>query len=92
MGPPSTWRSRFGARWWPAAKPHGRPGEWSGFHRLSPPTRASPSRVDAWQPSFGSNHLKTWLAGHPLGPLSRGSSPTWSMCQIHPRGDDDFDI
>jgi hypothetical protein len=27
-----------------------------------------------------------------LGPLGLGSGPTWSICQIHPRGDDDFDI
>jgi hypothetical protein len=41
-----------------AGKPHGRPAEWSGFHRLSPPTRASPPHVDVCQPSFGLNHLK----------------------------------
>jgi hypothetical protein len=75
-----------------AAKPRGRWAEWRGFHRLSPPNRASPPHVDAWQTSFGSNRVKPWPAGQPLGPLSLGSGPTWSICQIHPRGEDDFDI
>jgi hypothetical protein len=82
-----------------AAKPCGRPAEWSSFHRLSPPTRASPPHVDVWQPSFRSNHRKSWPAdqgvstvGQPLGPLGLGSGPTWSTCQIHHHGDDDFDI
>jgi hypothetical protein len=30
-----------------AAKPRGRPDGWSRLHRLSPPTRTSPPRVDA---------------------------------------------
>jgi hypothetical protein len=50
----------------------GRPTEWSGLHRLSPPTRASP-HVDAWQPRLRPNRLKPWLAGRPLGPLGLGS-------------------
>jgi hypothetical protein len=73
-------------------KPHGQSAKWSGFHRLSPLTRASPPRVDAWQPSFGSNRVKPWPVGQPLGPLGLGSGPTWFMYKIHPRGDDDFDI
>jgi hypothetical protein len=33
------------------------------------------------------------LADRPiLGPFQLGVWPTWSMCQIHPRGDDHFDI
>jgi hypothetical protein len=32
-----------------AAKTHGRSVERSGFHQLSPPSRASPPRVDVWQ-------------------------------------------
>jgi hypothetical protein len=40
------------------------------------------------------------LAGRPMGCAGRPAPrpthptvwPTWSMCQIHPRGDDDFDI
>jgi hypothetical protein len=56
-------------------KPRGRPTEWSGLQRLSPPTRASPPRVDTWQPRLGLNRLKPWYT-----------------CQIHPRGEDDFDI
>jgi hypothetical protein len=95
MGPPATWRCQFGARWCPGGQvtwPAGR-GE------QLPPTRASPPRVDAWQPSFGMNHLKHWPAsqevgtvGQPLGPLGLRFGPTLFMCQIHPCGDDDFDI
>jgi hypothetical protein len=65
-----------------AAKPRGRPVRWSGLHRFSPPTRASPPRVDAWQPRLRPNCLKSWLSGQgvgpadrPLGPLSLGSDP-----------------
>jgi hypothetical protein len=95
MGPPLTWRIRFGAKWWPVGQ-----AMWSaGQVEQLPPTRASPPRVDMWQPRFGLNCLKPWPAGQgvgptiqPLGRLNLGSSPTWSMCQIHPRGDDDFDI
>jgi hypothetical protein len=33
------------------------------------------------------------LAGRAaLGPTQANVWPTWSTCQIHPRGDDDFDI
>jgi hypothetical protein len=33
------------------------------------------------------------LAGRPApGPTQPRVCPTWSMCQIHPRGDDNFDI
>jgi hypothetical protein len=62
-----------------AAKPRGQSAGWSGLHRLSPPTRASPPRVDAWQPRLGPNHLKpwlisqgVWLTSQPLGPHSLG--------------------
>jgi hypothetical protein len=54
-----------------------------------PPTRASPTCVDTWQPSFGLNCLKSRLAGQGVRP---GVWPTRSTCQIHPRGDNDFDI
>jgi hypothetical protein len=41
-----------------AAKPRAQLAKWSSFHQLSSLTRASPLRVDMWQPSFGSNRLK----------------------------------
>jgi hypothetical protein len=98
MGPPPTWRGRFLTRWWSAAKPRGRSAWWSGLHSLSPPTRASPPRVDAWQPWLRPNHLKPWLAGQgvwptsqPLGPHGLGLARLVHM-PITPRGDDDFDI
>jgi hypothetical protein len=52
MGPPTTWRGQFGARWWPA-----------GRVERSPPTQPSPPRVDTWQPRLEPNHLKPWPAG-----------------------------
>jgi hypothetical protein len=95
VGPPLTWRGRFGTRCWPAGQ-----AKWLATRVERPPlTRASPPHVDAWQPSVTPNCLKLWLAGQgvgptsrPLGPLGLGSGPTWSMCQIHPHGDDDFNI
>jgi hypothetical protein len=64
MEPPLTWRGRFGARWWLAGQ-----ATWPvGQVERPPPTRASPPRVDAWQPSFGSNRLKPWSAGQEVGP------------------------
>jgi hypothetical protein len=35
---------------------------------------------------------RSWAGRPALGPLCLGSGPTWSMCQIHPCGDDDLDI
>jgi hypothetical protein len=46
-----------------AAKPRGRPTGWSGLHWFSPPTQASPPRVDAWQPRLGLSRLKSILVG-----------------------------
>jgi hypothetical protein len=63
----------LGGAW--AAKPRGRPTGWRGLHRLSPLTRASPSRVDAWQPRLESNRLIPGPIRRPLGPLDLGSSP-----------------
>jgi hypothetical protein len=48
-----------------AAKPFGRSVEWSGFHRLSSLTQASPPCAEAWQPCFRSNRLKLWPTGQP---------------------------
>jgi hypothetical protein len=70
MGPPPTWRGRFGARW----RPDGQATWLVGRLEWPPPTQPSLSRVDGWQPRLGLNRLKT-LAGWPLGPLSLGSGP-----------------
>jgi hypothetical protein len=76
MGPPPTWISRFGARWWSSGQ-----ATWlTGRVDRPPPAQASPPLVDAWQPRLGLNLLKPWLvsqgvgpAGQPLGPLGLGS-------------------
>jgi hypothetical protein len=52
-----------------AAKRRGRSAVWSGLHRLSPLTQASPTRVDAWQPRLGPNRLEPWPVGLGSGPL-----------------------
>jgi hypothetical protein len=71
MGPPPTWRGRFGVRWWPAGQ-----ATWPASQVERPPlTRASPPHVDVWQPRLGLNHLIGWPAGRPLGPLGLGSGP-----------------
>jgi hypothetical protein len=74
-----------------AAKPHGQPTVWSGLHRLSPSTRPSPPRVDAWQPRLGLNYLIPWPAGQGVGPAHRtldplnlGSSPLGPRVQYTP--------
>jgi hypothetical protein len=64
MGPPPTWRGRFGARWWPA-----------GWVEHPPPTWASPPHVDTWQPRRRSNRLKPWPAGQGVGPVGRPLDP-----------------
>jgi hypothetical protein len=38
--------------------PHGLSIGWSGLHRLSPLTQASPPLADVWQPRLGPNRLK----------------------------------
>jgi hypothetical protein len=47
--------------------------------------RAEPPQTLAARP-------RSWAGQHALGPVWPGVWPTWSMRQIHPRGDDDFDI
>jgi hypothetical protein len=58
-----------------AAKPRGWLVGWSGLHWLSPLSRASPPRVDAWQLMVGSNRPKPYAVGGPLGQLGLGSGP-----------------
>jgi hypothetical protein len=35
---------------------------------------------------------RSWAGWPALGPTRPGVRPTWSTCQIHPHGDDDFEI
>jgi hypothetical protein len=74
-----------------SAKPSGRPTGWSGLHRLCPPPLPllllMLTRV---LEAVGQTDIKH---GQPaLGPFWPTVWPTQSMCQIHLRGDDDFDI
>jgi hypothetical protein len=63
MGPPSSRRGRLVPGGGRAAKPRGWPAGWSNLHPLSPPTRARPPHVDAWQSRLGPNRLKPWPTG-----------------------------
>jgi hypothetical protein len=92
MGPPPTWISQFSARWWSGGQavwPIGRvdrpPPTFStdsGFsslcRRVATKARSEPPQTLAGRSTPGLNRSRVWI--------------TWSTCQIHPRGDDDFDI
>jgi hypothetical protein len=62
MGPPPTWRGRFGARWYSGGEATWSAGWLECLHQLSPPIRASSHCVDAWQPRLWPNHLNPCLA------------------------------
>jgi hypothetical protein len=65
-----------------------------------PTDSGSSSSCRRMEPRLGPNRLKPWLtgegvelAGRPTpGPTRPRVWPTWSTCEIHPRGGDDFDI
>jgi hypothetical protein len=73
------------------AKPRGWPAEWSTLHRLSPPTWASPPRVDCGKQGAGR------IASNPGWPADPWAHSAWGLAHlVHvsntPHGDDDFDI
>jgi hypothetical protein len=92
MGPPPTWRGRSRARWrlggqatWPGGPLDRPPLTFSTDSAFSSSYRHVPSKAQAKPPQT--------LAGQSASrPTRAGVWPTWSTCQIHPRGDDDFDI
>jgi hypothetical protein len=87
MGPPPTWRGQFGATWWLDDQ-----AMWPASRVEQPPlTRASPPRVDAWQPRLEPNRLKPWPASQGVGstgrlmePLSLGSGPLGPRVKYNP--------
>jgi hypothetical protein len=98
MGPPLTWISQFCARWW-----LGDQVAWlAGRVDRPPPTFSTDSGFSSCRRVATKNRAKLaqTLAGGPSSwagqPTPRPTQPgvwlTWSTCQIHPRGDDDFDI
>jgi hypothetical protein len=50
------------------------------------------TKAHAKPPQTLADWPRSWAGRLAPGPTRRGVWPTWSMCQIHPRGDDDFDI
>jgi hypothetical protein len=92
MGPSPVWRGRFGTRWWPADQATLQAGQ----VERPPPTFSTDSGFSS---SCRRTTTKAWveppqtLAGRPApGPTRPRVWPTWSTCEIHPCGDDDFDI
>jgi hypothetical protein len=57
----------------------------SSCRRMSTKARAEPPQTLASQ-------SRSWADRLAPGPTPPGVWPTWSTCQMHPRGDDDFDI
>jgi hypothetical protein len=49
-------------------------------------------KARAEQPQTLAGRPRNWAGRSTHGPTRPGVWPTWSMCQKHPRGDDDFDI
>jgi hypothetical protein len=85
MGPPPSWRVQLGTRWrlgsqatWPASQVEQTPPTISMARAELPQTLASQPRSWAGQLTPRPTRHRVW--------------PTWSTCQIHPHGDDDFDI
>jgi hypothetical protein len=99
MGPPSTWRGRFGARWWPAGQATWPAGwvEWppltfSTNLGFSTSCRCMATNARAEPPQALADRPRSWVGQPTPLPTRPRVWPTWSTCQIHPRGDDDFDI
>jgi hypothetical protein len=74
MGPPLTWRGRFGSRWrsdgqatWPAGRVERPPPTFSTNSAFSSSCRCVATKARAEPPET--------LAGRPLGPLGLGSGP-----------------
>jgi hypothetical protein len=71
----------------------GRPGgAASTDFAFSSSCRCVATKARAKPPQTLADRLRSW-AGRPAPePTHLGVWPTWSTCQIHPHGDDDFDI
>jgi hypothetical protein len=94
-----TWRGRFGARWWPGSQ-----ATWPADRVERPPStfctdsgfssscRCVATKAQADPPQTLAGQPRSWVGRPAPGPTWPGVWPTWSMCQIHPCGDDDFDI
>jgi hypothetical protein len=99
MGPPPTWRGQFGARLWPAGHamwPADRverpPPTLSADSDFSSSCRCMETKARTKLPQTLADRLRSWVSRPAPGPTWLGVWPTWSTCQIHPRGDDDFDV
>jgi hypothetical protein len=70
---------------WPGGATSTDSGFSSSCRRMKTKARAKlPQTLASW--------ARSW-AGQPApGPTQPGVLPTWFTCQIHPRGDDDFNI
>jgi hypothetical protein len=71
----------------------GRPGGAASTNSaLSSSCRHLTTKAQAKPPQTLADRPRSWAGRLAPGPTRPGVWPTWSMCQIHPCGDDDFDI
>jgi hypothetical protein len=99
MGPPPTSRGRFGARWWPSGQatwPAGQverpPPTFSTDSGFSSSCRRVATKVQVKPPQTLADRPRSWASRPDHLPNRPRVRPTCSTCQIHPHGDDDFDI
>jgi hypothetical protein len=85
-----TWQGWFGANGQSVGHPRGRSATSLGLHNLQASDLSLCIDVEMCQPCPGPSGLKAdWVAPGPTWP---GIWPTWSTCQIHPRGEAYFGI
>jgi hypothetical protein len=94
-----TWRGWFGTRWWSggqATRPAGRverpPQTFSTDLSFSSSRRHMATKAQPEPPQTLPGRPRSWADRPVPRPTRPEVWPTQSMCQIHPHGDDDFDI
>jgi hypothetical protein len=99
MRPPPTWRGRFGTRWWStgqatwsAGRVERAPLTFSTDSGFSSSCRHIATKAWAEPPQTLAARPRCWAGRSAPWPTRPSVWPTWSMCQIHPCDDDDFDI
>jgi hypothetical protein len=70
-------------------RPNGVASTDSGFSSMC---RCVATKVRAELPQTLASQPRSWASRPAPLPTRPGVWPTWSTCQIHPRGDDDFNI
>jgi hypothetical protein len=99
MGHPPTWRGQFGTRWWPASQAtwlasrvEWPPSTFSTISGFSSSSRCVATKARPEPHQTLANRPRSWVGRLAPEPTRPRVWPTCSTCQIHPHGDDDFDI